>query len=122
MRASTLPRRRGEVTPGSLTPQNSPSRQSPRTSTPSVDSAVGSAEGLGIHQQGNLEEIRPRSDGSDSLATSSALTSPEPLVPETNEPRVDLIQSDAPVVEVISNESLYQIVEGNTVEETVQKG
>ncbi|XP_029163027.1 rho guanine nucleotide exchange factor 17 isoform X6 [Nylanderia fulva] len=120
VRASTLPRRRGDVTPGSSTPQNSPNRQSPRTSTPSVDSAVGSAEGLGVvSQQGNHEEIRPRSDGSDSLATSSALTSPEPLVPEVNEPRVD--QTDAPVVESISHESVYPIVEGTTVEETVQK-
>lgn len=122
VRASTLPRRRGDVTPGGTTPQNSPNRQSPRTSTPSVDSAVGSAEGLGVPQQGNLEEIRPRSDGSDSLATSSALTSPEPLVPETNEPRVDLVQSDASVVEVVSHESVYPMVEGNTAEETVQKG
>lgn len=121
VRASTLPRRRGDVTPGSSTPQNSPNRQSPRTSTPSVDSAVGSAEGLGVvSQQGNHEEIRPRSDGSDSLATSSALTSPEPLVPEVNEPRVD--QTDAPAVESISQESVYPIVEGTTVEETVQKG
>lgn len=120
VRASTLPRRRGDVTPGGSTPQNSPNRQSPRTSTPSVDSAVGSAEGLGVSQQGNHEEIRPRSDGSDSLATSSALTSPEPLVPEVNEPRVD--QTDTATVESISNESVYPIVEGNTVEETVQKG
>ncbi|KAL6438921.1 hypothetical protein ACFW04_003755 [Cataglyphis niger] len=119
VRASTLPRRRGDVTPGGSTPQNSPNRQSPRTSTPSVDSAVGSAEGLGVPQQGNHEDIRPRSDGSDSLATSSALTSPEPLVPEVNEPRVD--QTDAAAVESISHESVYPIVEGSTVEETVQK-
>lgn len=122
MRASTLPRRRGDVTPGGSTPRNSPNRQSPRTSTPSVDSAVGSAEGLGVPQQGNLEEIRPRSDGSDSLATSSALTSPEPLVPEMNEPRVDLVQTDAPTVEVVSHEAVYPMVEGNIVEETIQKG
>lgn len=124
IRASTLPRRRGDVTSGSSTPQNSPNRQSPRTSTPSVDSAVGSAEGLGVSQQGNHEEIRPRSDGSDSLATSSALTSPEPLVPETNqiEPRVDLVQTDAPNVELVGHESVYPIVEGNIVEETIQKG
>ncbi|XP_014488562.1 PREDICTED: rho guanine nucleotide exchange factor 17 isoform X2 [Dinoponera quadriceps] len=122
VRASTLPRRRGDATSAGTTPQNSPNRQSPRTSTPSVDSAVGSAEGLGVPQQGNLEEIRPRSDGSDSLATSSALTSPEPLAPETNEPRVDLVsQSDAPVVEVVNHESVYPMVDGNTVEETVQK-
>ncbi|XP_026823860.1 rho guanine nucleotide exchange factor 17 isoform X4 [Ooceraea biroi] len=119
VRASTLPRRRGDVTPGGSTPQNSPNRQSPRTSTPSVDSAVGSAEGLGVPQQGNLEEIRPRSDGSDSLATSSALTSPEPLVPEMNEPRVDLAQTDAPTVEVVSHETVYPMVEG--AEETIQK-
>ncbi|XP_018314116.1 rho guanine nucleotide exchange factor 17 isoform X6 [Mycetomoellerius zeteki] len=120
IRASTLPRRRGDVTPGSTTPQNSPNRQSPRTSTPSVDSAVGSAEGLGVSQQGNHEEIRPRSDGSDSLATSSALTSPEPLVPETNqiEPRVE---TDAPTVELVGHETVYPIVEGNIVEETIQK-
>lgn len=124
VRASTLPRRRGDVTPGSSTPQNSPNRQSPRTSTPSVDSAVGSAEGLGVSQQGNHEEIRPRSDGSDSLATSSALTSPEPLVPETNpiEPRVDLVQTETPTVELVGHESVYPIVEGNIVEETIQKG
>ncbi|XP_012215221.1 rho guanine nucleotide exchange factor 17 isoform X3 [Linepithema humile] len=121
VRASTLPRRRGDVTPGGSTPQNSPNRQSPRTSTPSVDSAVGSAEGLGVPQQGNHEEIRPRSDGSDSLVTSSALTSPEPLVPEANEPRVDLAQTDASTVEAVSHESVYPMVEGNTVEETVQK-
>ncbi|XP_025073713.1 rho guanine nucleotide exchange factor 17 [Pogonomyrmex barbatus] len=122
VRASTLPRRRGDVTPGDSTPQNSPNRQSPRTSTPSVDSAVGSAEGLGVSQQGNHEEIRPRSDGSDSLATSSALTSPEPLVSETNqiEPRVDLNQTDATTVEV-SHESVYPMIEGNIVEETIQK-
>ncbi|KAG5331758.1 ARHGH factor, partial [Acromyrmex charruanus] len=120
IRASTLPRRRGDVTPGTTTPQNSPNRQSPRTSTPSVDSAVGSAEGLGVSQQGNHEEIRPRSDGSDSLATSSALTSPEPLVPETNqiEPRVE---TDAPTVELVGHETAYPIVEGNIVEETIQK-
>ncbi|KYN28457.1 Rho guanine nucleotide exchange factor 17 [Trachymyrmex cornetzi] len=120
IRASTLPRRRGDVTPGTTTPQNSPNRQSPRTSTPSVDSAVGSAEGLGVSQQGNHEEIRPRSDGSDSLATSSALTSPEPLVPETNqiEPRVE---TDAPTVELVGHETVYPIVEGNIVEETIQK-
>ncbi|XP_036141211.1 uncharacterized protein LOC105833654 isoform X3 [Monomorium pharaonis] len=123
VRASTLPRRRGDVTPGSTTPQNSPNRQSPRTSTPSVDSAVGSAEGLGVSQQGNHEEIRPRSDGSDSLATSSALTSPEPLVPETNpiEPRIDLVQTEAPTVELVGHESVYPVVEGNIVEETIQK-
>ncbi|XP_024886291.1 uncharacterized protein LOC112463866 isoform X1 [Temnothorax curvispinosus] len=123
VRASTLPRRRGDVTPGSLTPQNSPNRQSPRTSTPSVDSAVGSAEGLGVSQQGNHEEIRPRSDGSDSLATSSALTSPEPLVPETNqiEPRVDLVQTDSPAVELVGHESVYPVVEGSIVEQTIQK-
>lgn len=124
VRASTLPRRRGDVTPGGSTSRNSPSRQSPRTSTPSVDSAVGSAEGLGVPQQGNLgDEIRPRSDGSDSLATSSALTSPEPLVPEMNEPRqVDLAQTDAPAVEAVTRETVYPMVEGNIVEETIQKG
>lgn len=79
VRASTLPRRRGDMGTSS---ENNPNRESPRTSTPSVDSAVGSAEGLGVHQNlnVNLEEIRPRSDGSDSLTTSSALTSPEPPI------------------------------------------
>lgn len=114
-----MPRRRGDVTPGGSTPQNSPNRQSPRTSTPSVDSAVGSAEGLGVPQQGNHEEIRPRSDGSDSLVTSSALTSPEPLA---NEPRVDLAHTDTSTVEAVSHESVYPMVEGNIVEETVSKG
>lgn len=80
IRASTLPRRRGDGGHSSTTtPRNSPNRQnSPRASTPSLDSAVGSAEGLGVVSQPAQEEIRPRSDGSDSLATSSALTSPEP--------------------------------------------
>ncbi|XP_018349067.1 PREDICTED: uncharacterized protein LOC108752611 isoform X3 [Trachymyrmex septentrionalis] len=120
IRASTLPRRRGDVTPGTTTPQNSPNRQSPRTSTPSVDSAVGSAEGLGVSQQGNHEEIRPRSDGSDSLATSSALTSPEPLVPETNQIE-SRVETDAPTVELVGHETVYPIVEGNIVEESIQK-
>lgn len=93
VRASTLPRRRGDSTsPGASTPQNSPNPQSPRASTPSVDSAVGSAEGLGVNQT-TLEELRPRSDGSDSLATSSALTSPEPPVPDSHqESRINTIQ------------------------------
>lgn len=98
MRACTLPRRRSDLTTTSTTvttsttttltaastninvfaPQNSPKlSQSPRTSTPSVDSAVGSVEGLGVTQI-TLEQSRPRSDGSDSLTTSSALNSPEP--------------------------------------------
>lgn len=124
VRASTLPRRRGDVSPAVSTPQNSPNRQSPRTSTPSVDSAVGSAEGLGVPQAGNHEEIRPRSDGSDSLATSSALTSPEPPVPETNEPRVaiDLVQSDVPPVEILAAEPIFPLVESAPIEETAQKG
>ncbi|XP_076245903.1 rho guanine nucleotide exchange factor 17 isoform X2 [Calliopsis andreniformis] len=121
VRASTLPRRRGDVSPVVSTPQNSPNRQSPRTSTPSVDSAVGSAEGLGVPQTGNLEEIRPRSDGSDSLATSSALTSPEPPIPEINEPRVDLVQPDAPSIEIVTSEPVYPLVENSAIEETVQK-
>ncbi|XP_076669099.1 uncharacterized protein LOC143369261 isoform X3 [Andrena cerasifolii] len=122
VRASTLPRRRGDVSPVVSTPQNSPNRQSPRTSTPSVDSAVGSAEGLGVPQTGNLEEIRPRSDGSDSLATSSALTSPEPPVPEINEPRVDLVQPDgAPPIDIVTSEPVFPLVENAAVEETVQK-
>lgn len=103
------------------TPQNSPNRQSPRTSTPSVDSAVGSAEGLGVPQTGNVEEIRPRSDGSDSLATSSALTSPEPPVPEINEPRVDLVQTEPPI-EIVTSEPVFPLVENAPIEETVQKG
>ncbi|XP_043506362.1 uncharacterized protein LOC122526844 isoform X7 [Frieseomelitta varia] len=123
VRASTLPRRRGDVSPAVSTPQNSPNRQSPRTSTPSVDSAVGSAEGLGVPQAGNHEEIRPRSDGSDSLATSSALTSPEPPVPEINEPRVaiDLVQSDVPPVEILAAEPVFPLVESAPIEETAQK-
>ncbi|KAK9305283.1 hypothetical protein QLX08_003640 [Tetragonisca angustula] len=123
VRASTLPRRRGDVSPAVSSPQNSPNRQSPRTSTPSVDSAVGSAEGLGVPQAGNHEEIRPRSDGSDSLATSSALTSPEPPVPEINEPRVaiDLVQSDVPPVEILAAEPVFPLVESAPIEETAQK-
>ncbi|KZC08519.1 Rho guanine nucleotide exchange factor 17 [Dufourea novaeangliae] len=121
VRASTLPRRRGDISPVVSTPQNSPNRQSPRTSTPSVDSAVGSAEGLGVPQTGNLEEIRPRSDGSDSLATSSALTSPEPPVPEIHEPRVDLVQPDARPIEIVASEPAFPIVENSAIEETVQK-
>ncbi|XP_068975294.1 rho guanine nucleotide exchange factor 17 isoform X7 [Bombus flavifrons] len=120
VRASTLPRRRGDVSPVVSTPQNSPNRQSPRTSTPSVDSAVGSAEGLGVPQTGNVEEIRPRSDGSDSLATSSALTSPEPPVPENNEPRVDLVQTEPPI-EIVTSEPVFPLVESAPIEETVQK-
>ncbi|XP_050585369.1 rho guanine nucleotide exchange factor 17 isoform X6 [Bombus affinis] len=120
VRASTLPRRRGDVSPVVSTPQNSPNRQSPRTSTPSVDSAVGSAEGLGVPQTGNVEEIRPRSDGSDSLATSSALTSPEPPVPEINEPRVDLVQTEPPI-EIVTSEPVFPLVENAPIEETVQK-
>ncbi|XP_061932989.1 rho guanine nucleotide exchange factor 17 isoform X3 [Apis cerana] len=121
VRASTLPRRRGDVSPVVSTPQNSPNRQSPRTSTPSVDSAVGSAEGLGVPQTGNVEEIRPRSDGSDSLATSSALTSPEPPVPEINEPRVDLVQADVPPIEIVTSEPVFPLVENAPIEETAQK-
>ncbi|XP_050482412.1 uncharacterized protein LOC126869633 isoform X8 [Bombus huntii] len=120
VRASTLPRRRGDVSPVVSTPQNSPNRQSPRTSTPSVDSAVGSAEGLGVPQTGNVEEIRPRSDGSDSLATSSALTSPEPPVPEINEPRVDLVQTEPPI-EIVTSEPVFPLIESAPIEETVQK-
>ncbi|KAK0162159.1 hypothetical protein PV327_008520 [Microctonus hyperodae] len=100
VRACTLPRRRSDstatttstitttakttLTSGStninvFASQNNPKlSQSPRTSTPSVDSAVGSVEGLGVTQIA-LEQSRPRSDGSDSLTTSSALNSPEPL-------------------------------------------
>nr|XP_050850263.1 uncharacterized protein LOC127063944 isoform X4 [Vespula vulgaris] len=122
VRASTLPRRRGDAIPGVSTSQNSPNRQSPRTSTPSVDSAVGSAEGLGVPHQSNLEEIRPRSDGSDSLATSSALTSPEPPVPEVHEqqPRLEL-QTDASPTEVIPSEPIYQVVDSTPIDEIVQK-
>ncbi|XP_051171015.1 rho guanine nucleotide exchange factor 17 isoform X2 [Leptopilina boulardi] len=100
IKASTLPRRRGQVSPDVTTPRNSnsPNHQSPRASTPSLDSAVGSAEGLGVPQIG-LNELRPRSDGSDSLATSSALTSPEPQVHEIPEPRVNLVQS----IEIIND-------------------
>nr|XP_012147901.1 PREDICTED: uncharacterized protein R02F2.2 isoform X1 [Megachile rotundata] len=121
VRASTLPRRRGDVSPVVSTPQNSPNRQSPRTSTPSVDSAVGSAEGLGVPQTGNVEEIRPRSDGSDSLATSSALTSPEPPVPEINEPRVDLVQADVPSVEMVMSEPVFPLVDTTAIEDVLQK-
>lgn len=123
VRASTLPRRRGDAMPGVSTSQNSPNRQSPRTSTPSVDSAVGSAEGLGVPHQGNLEEIRPRSDGSDSLATSSALTSPEPPVPEVHEqqPRLEH-QTDSSPNEVIPSEPIYQVVDSTPIDEIVQKG
>ncbi|XP_078048564.1 rho guanine nucleotide exchange factor 17 isoform X1 [Augochlora pura] len=121
VRASTLPRRRGDVSPVVSTPQNSPNRQSPRTSTPSVDSAVGSAEGLGVPHTGNHEEIRPRSDGSDSLATSSALTSPEPPVPEIHEPRVDLVQPDGLPIEIVTSEPVFPLVENSAIEETVQK-
>ncbi|XP_043279981.1 uncharacterized protein [Venturia canescens] len=81
VRASTLPRRRGDVTQiqSETDAENISNRpNSPRASTPSLDSAVGSAEGLGIVSQPVHEDTRPRSDGSDSLATSSALTSPEP--------------------------------------------
>lgn len=88
-KASTLPRRRGEVSPDISTSRNS----SPRASTPSLDSAVGSAEGLGVPQIG-LSELQPRSDSSDSLATSSALTSPEPQVHEIPEPRIELVQPE----------------------------
>ena len=100
VRASTLPRRRGDVGQSSTTPSNSPNRQnSPRASTPSLDSAVGSAEGLGVVSQPVQDEIRPRSDGSDSLATSSALTSPEPpTIPGDNHhdaSRPESIQSRA---------------------------
>jgi hypothetical protein len=76
VRASTLPRVR-RLDDGS-----------PGASTPSLaDSAVGSsAEGLvgsaGVQVSGSLvpakEVARPRSDGSDSLATSSTVASPEP--------------------------------------------
>ncbi|KAF7404064.1 hypothetical protein HZH68_006858 [Vespula germanica] len=107
----------------SLKRRKCPNRQSPRTSTPSVDSAVGSAEGLGVPHQSNLEEIRPRSDGSDSLATSSALTSPEPPVPEVHEqqPRLEL-QTDASPTEVIPSEPIYQVVDSTPIDEIVQKG
>ncbi|XP_047352279.1 uncharacterized protein LOC124950099 isoform X2 [Vespa velutina] len=120
VRASTLPRRRGDAIPGVSTSQNSPNRQSPRTSTPSVDSAVGSAEGLGVPHQSNLEEIRPRSDGSDSLATSSALTSPEPPVPEIHEQQPRL-ETDALPTEVIPSEPIYQVVDSTPIDEIVQK-
>ncbi|XP_035737041.1 uncharacterized protein LOC118448187 isoform X3 [Vespa mandarinia] len=120
VRASTLPRRRGDAIPGVSTSQNSPNRQSPRTSTPSVDSAVGSAEGLGVPHQSNLEEIRPRSDGSDSLATSSALTSPEPPVPENHEQQPRL-ETDASPTEVIPSEPIYQVVDSTPIDEIVQK-
>ncbi|XP_046817651.1 uncharacterized protein LOC124423673 isoform X4 [Vespa crabro] len=120
VRASTLPRRRGDAIPGVSTSQNSPNRQSPRTSTPSVDSAVGSAEGLGVPHQSNLEEIRPRSDGSDSLATSSALTSPEPPVPEIHEQQPRL-ETDASPTEVIPSEPIYQVVDSTPIDEIVQK-
>ncbi|XP_063982833.1 rho guanine nucleotide exchange factor 17 isoform X3 [Diachasmimorpha longicaudata] len=98
VRASTLPRRRGNTSssPTTSSPQKSPDRQSPCASTPSVDSAVGSAEGLGVPQSRTLEELRPRSDGSDSLGTSSALTSPEPPVPSDNqELRVNPTQQES---------------------------
>ncbi|XP_015585736.1 rho guanine nucleotide exchange factor 10-like protein isoform X2 [Cephus cinctus] len=117
VRASTLPRRRGDVSPGVSTPHNSPNRQSPRASTPSIDSAVGSAEGLGALPQTGPEEVRPRSDGSDSLATSSALTSPEPPVPESHEPR-DLAQPDIPISERLPDAG---DVPEPAVEETVQR-
>ncbi|XP_015511669.1 rho guanine nucleotide exchange factor 17 isoform X3 [Neodiprion pinetum] len=115
VRASTLPRRRGEASPTPGSASQSPSRQSPRASTTSVDSAVGSAEGLGNQGQ---EEVRPRSDGSDSLATSSALTSPEPPVPESHEPRVDLVQPDLPAPECLPDNS--DVLE-TAVEEVVHR-
>lgn len=112
VRATTLPRRRGNSSPAITSPTNSPCQQSPGASTPSVDSAVGSAEGLGINQTINIEEHRPRSDGSDSLATSSALTSPEPPVPDSQDIRIDIIQQNSNitneqqiVTEIINQES-----------------
>lgn len=77
---------------------------------------------MGVPQSGNVEEIRPRSDGSDSLATSSALTSPEPPVPEINEPRVDLVQADVPPIEIVTSEPVFPLVENAPIEETAQKG
>ncbi|XP_012256069.2 uncharacterized protein LOC105686072 isoform X1 [Athalia rosae] len=118
VRASTLPRRRGDASPGGATPRHSPGRQSPRASTTSVDSAVGSAEGLGGTNQGLQEEIRPRSDGSDSLATSSALTSPEPPVPESHEPRVDLVPTELSAPEFVPDSS--EVLE-TAVEEVVHR-
>lgn len=83
VRASTLPRRRGD---------DAATRDCPRASTPSLDSAVGSAEGLGAVP--GTEELRPRSDGSDSLVTSSALTSPEPQGTEALDSKGDAAQAD----------------------------
>ena len=105
-----MPRRRGDVSSDVSTPRNSNSsnHQSPRASTPSLDSAVGSAEGLGIPQIG-LGELRPRSDGSDSLATSSALTSPEPQVHEIHEPRLDLVQPDITINSTPASDRVSEI-------------
>lgn len=110
VRASTLPRRRGNSSPVVSSPTQSPGQQSPCASTPSVDSAVGSAEGLGVNQSTNIEEHRPRSDGSDSLATSSALTSPEPPpVPEGQEIRPDITRQDSSTPsEQTATENIHQ--------------
>ncbi|XP_033212658.1 rho guanine nucleotide exchange factor 17 isoform X2 [Belonocnema kinseyi] len=118
IRASTLPRRRGNVSPDVSNPRNSnsPNHQSPRASTPSLDSAVGSAEGLGVPQIG-LGDLRPRSDGSDSLATSSALTSPEPQVHEIHEPRVDLVKPEITTDSTITHDRNFE----NRISESSQK-
>jgi hypothetical protein len=39
-----------------------------------------------------------------------------------NEPRVDLAQTDAPTVEMVSHETVYPTAEGNIAEESIQKG
>lgn len=89
-----MPRRRSGATSPGAASQNSPNPESPRASIASVDSAVGSTEGLGATQTLG-EEVRPRSDGSDSLATSSALTSPEPPVLECRESSpINTVQPD----------------------------
>ncbi|XP_034939574.1 uncharacterized protein [Chelonus insularis] len=96
VRINTLPRIKGvSTTPGGSTTQNIPNYQSPRISTASIDSTLLTpSDGTSSNQ--NHEEFRPKSDGSESLTTSSALTSPEPPVTTSQELKINQTQLDSP--------------------------